>query len=93
MDAVVRLADKDEGFDLDSVTPGVVGFFATFLIAAVTVLLLIDMNRRVRRTRYRTEIRERLAAEREVGEQGTAETEAPAPEAPTNPTDPADPTP
>ena len=49
--------------DENAVTPGVIGFVATFFIAAVTVLLLIDMTRRVRRVRYRAEVQEKLAAE------------------------------
>jgi len=56
------LADKD--FDENSVTPGWVGFAVTFGVAAVTVLIVIDMVRRVRRVRYRAEIREQLEAER-----------------------------
>jgi hypothetical protein len=49
--------------DEDLVTPGIVGFIITFLIALATVFLVIDMVRRVRRTRYREEIREKLEAE------------------------------
>ena len=49
--------------DVDLVTPGVVGFVITALIALATVFLLIDMTRRIRRLRYREEIREKLAAE------------------------------
>lgn len=49
--------------DPNMVTPGVIGFVITFLVAAATVLLVIDMNRRVRRVRYREEIREELQAE------------------------------
>ncbi len=48
----------------DMVTPGVVGFLVTFLIAAATVLLIIDMTRRIRRVRYRAEVQEQLKAER-----------------------------
>ncbi len=48
----------------DLVTPGVVGFIVTFLIAVATVLLVIDMTRRVRRVRYRAEVQEQLEAER-----------------------------
>lgn len=59
--SVPMAASKE--FDPNSVTPGVIGFVITFLVAAVTVLLLIDMTRRVRRTRYRGEIREQLDAE------------------------------
>jgi hypothetical protein len=50
----------------DAVTPGVIGFVATFFIAAMTVLLLVDMTRRVRRVRYRAEVQEKLAAEAEA---------------------------
>ena len=49
--------------DENAVTPGVIGFVATFFIAAMTVLLLVDMTRRVRRVRYRSEVQEKLAAE------------------------------
>jgi hypothetical protein len=49
--------------DADSVTPGLWGFVVTFLIAVVTVLLIMDMVRRIRRTRYRAEIAEKLDAE------------------------------
>ena len=50
--------------DEDLVTPGWVGFTITFLIAIVVVLLLVDMTRRVRRVRYREEIRAKIAEER-----------------------------
>ncbi|MBX3098412.1 MAG: hypothetical protein KF761_02430 [Salinibacterium sp.] len=49
--------------DVNAVTPGIVGFAVTFLIAAITVLLILDMVRRVRRVRYRAEVQEKLAAE------------------------------
>lgn len=48
--------------DVD-VTPGVAGFIAIALVAVVTILLVVDMTRRIRRTRYRAEIRERLEAD------------------------------
>jgi hypothetical protein len=51
-------------FDPTSVTPTWVGFAITFLVAAAAVLLIMDMVRRVRRVRYRGEIREQLEAER-----------------------------
>lgn len=50
----------------DLVTPGVGGFITVFLIAAAVVLLVFDMLRRVRRTTYKAEIRERLEAEQEA---------------------------
>ncbi len=42
--------------DPNLVTPGVVGFIATLFIAAMTVLLIFDMVRRIRRSRYREEV-------------------------------------
>lgn len=49
--------------DPDLVTPGVFGFIAIAAIAVITVLLIVDMTRRIRRVRYRAEIREKLEAE------------------------------
>lgn len=47
----------------DMVTPGVIGFVVIFGLAIVTILLLLDMNRRIRRARYRDEIANRLDEE------------------------------
>lgn len=44
-------------------SPGTIGFIITFAVAVIAVLLFFDMNRRVRKTRYRSEIRQRLAEE------------------------------
>jgi len=49
--------------DENSITPTWVGFAFTFGVAAITLFLIIDMVRRVRRVRYRAEIRERLEEE------------------------------
>lgn len=49
--------------DEDTVTPGVVGFIITFLVAAATVLLILDMVRRIRRTNYRAQVRRELDAQ------------------------------
>ena len=65
--AIVILASTptpQPNFNENSVTPTWVGFAATFGVAAIVVLLCIDMVRRVRRVRYRGEIREQLEAER-----------------------------
>jgi len=53
------------GFDGDPniVTPGVIGFVLTLLVAVVTVLLVLDMTRRVRRVRYREQVNAALDAE------------------------------
>jgi hypothetical protein len=49
--------------DPSLVTPGPVGFVAIALVAAAVVLLVWDMQRRIRRVRYRAEIAEQLDAE------------------------------
>ncbi|QWS32474.1 hypothetical protein [Curtobacterium aetherium] len=68
--------------DVD-VTPGVAGFVAIALVAVVTILLVVDMTRRIRRTRYRAEVRERLEAE-VAGDRADAPAEgAPAADGPT----------
>ena len=54
--------------DPNLITPGVFGFIAIFLVALATVFLLLDMNRRIRRTKYRVEVRERLEDERRDAE-------------------------
>jgi len=59
------------------VTPGPVGFIVIFGIAVATVLLVLDMVRRVRRTRYRGELRERL--EQEAAEKAAGGTTPPTP--------------
>lgn len=35
--------------------PGLVGFLATFAVVVVTVLLMLDLTRRIRRLRYRAD--------------------------------------
>ena len=52
--------------DPNLVTPGVVGFIVTFGIAIITVLLVIDMVRRIRGVRYRAAVQEDIAAEIEA---------------------------
>jgi len=49
--------------DPNLVSPGVIGFIVIFLIAAATVLLAIDMTRRIRRVRYRDEAQQKIAEE------------------------------
>lgn len=66
-DAIWRLAatpvPTPKGVDADDVTPGVWGFAVIFVIAVVVVLLIVDMQRRVRRVNYKAEIDERLQEE------------------------------
>lgn len=49
-------------------SPGVVGFIATFGVAAAAVFIIFDMVRRIRRVRYRAEITERLDQEAAAGQ-------------------------
>jgi Ni/Fe-hydrogenase subunit HybB-like protein len=46
-------------------SPGVVGFLATFGLAAVSLLIIWDLVRRIRRVRYRAEIAALLDREQE----------------------------
>ena len=45
------------------ITPGVWGFIAILAVAIATIFLLIDMTRRIRRSRYREEVRLKLEEE------------------------------
>jgi flagellar biosynthesis/type III secretory pathway M-ring protein FliF/YscJ len=76
---LVRLAEvtptptpTPASYDTDQVTPGVVGFVVTFVLAILVILLVLDMVRRVRRVNYRAQIAEELDAE----ERERAEAEA-----------------
>jgi hypothetical protein len=61
----------------DDVTPGFVGFAAIVVVLIAVVLLIWDMNRRIRKVRYREEVREELDAEEAAArEADTAQREA-----------------
>ncbi|HEX5857103.1 MAG TPA: hypothetical protein VFY91_03245 [Microbacterium sp.] len=62
--------------DPQLVTPGPWGFAAIVFIALAVVFLVWDMQRRVRRTRYREEINEELDAEQAAARQAEAAEEA-----------------
>jgi hypothetical protein len=66
--AVPTPSPSPTDFNEDTVTPGWEGFTAIFLLALVVVFLIIDMTRRIRRLRYREEIRAKLAQEQEDAE-------------------------
>ena len=66
--------------DPNMVTPGPVGFAAIVIVVIGVVLLIWDMNRRVRRVRYREEVREELDAE-QASIAGAQRTDAAAPDA------------
>jgi hypothetical protein len=53
-------APSDVVIDDTWYSPGVVGFLATFGVAAAAIFIIFDMTRRVRRVRYRAEIVQKL---------------------------------
>lgn len=53
----------EEMIDPQLVSPGVVGFVATVFVAGLTLLLLVDMVRRMRRMNMRADIKVKLDAE------------------------------
>ncbi|MCJ8504522.1 hypothetical protein MRU69_06520 [Kocuria flava] len=55
------------GLDPSQVTPGMIGFLMSLLLAVAVILLVLDFNRRNRRLRYRAEYAERRAAEERAG--------------------------
>nr|WP_240977548.1 hypothetical protein [Planctomonas sp. JC2975] len=63
----------------DLVTPGVWGFVITLGVGLATILLIWDMMRRVRRTRYRAEVNAKLDAE-EASQSGGSDVEVSRPE-------------
>ena len=44
-----------EKIDETGVTPGVIGFLITAAVGVTSIFLILDMNRRMRRLRYRDE--------------------------------------
>lgn len=52
-----------EEIDPTGVTPGVVGFLITAAVAVTAIFLILDMNRRIRRLRYRDEAAANVDAE------------------------------
>jgi hypothetical protein len=57
-------------FDETLITPGPLGFLFMFLIAVAVLLLILDMVRRIRRVRYREEVRAEIAEEQAAGRTG-----------------------
>lgn len=60
--------------DPNLVTPGPVGFVIVAVVVVFAVLLIWDMQRRIRRVRYREEVRAELDAE-EAAQGGAADGE------------------
>ena len=65
-----------EGLDPNSVSPGLIGFLATFGLVLASILLFWNMNARLRRMRHREdqEAAERAAREEpDAGDDGTGD--------------------
>jgi heme exporter protein D len=63
------------GLSEDQISPGIWGFLATAFVVVITILLIVDMVRRLRRVRYRTEVAEEQ--QRQAREAGATEVGAP----------------
>ena len=50
------------GLTEDQITPGTWGFLLTAFVVVLTILLIVDMVRRLRRVRYRAQVEEQRAA-------------------------------
>ncbi|MCZ4300383.1 MULTISPECIES: hypothetical protein [Microbacterium] len=66
----------------EAVTPGFIGFAAIVVVVIAVILLIWDMNRRIRRVRYRDEVREELDAEEAARAEAAAEGGTSAPDSP-----------
>ncbi|GAB3280702.1 hypothetical protein GCM10027449_21620 [Sinomonas notoginsengisoli] len=51
------------GLSEDMITPGTWGFIATAFVVVLTIFLIVDMVRRLRRIRYKAQVEEALASE------------------------------
>ena len=66
---MIALAAGGEGLDPNSVTPGLIGFLATFALVLVSILLFVNMSSRLRRMQRREDREaERREAERRAAE-------------------------
>jgi len=74
----VLLAAPSDGADMtpSSITPGLGGFIAVLLVGLAILLLVVDMNRRVRRVQATAKVEARHAEEREASEREASESDA-----------------
>jgi hypothetical protein len=75
---VTLLLSAQQGVDPNSVTPGVLGFLATFAVVVASILLFLNMNRRLRRMRHREEQARRQVQEKRAD--GTDDEDTPGPQ-------------
>jgi len=71
----VLLSAPSDGADMtpSSITPGLGGFIAVLLVGLAILLLVVDMNRRVRRVQATAKVEARHAEEREAAEREASE--------------------
>lgn len=62
----------EPGVDQIVEAPGWIGFAATAFVVLASLLLILDMNRRIRRSRYREEVRNQIEAEQAQAEKSKA---------------------
>lgn len=76
------LAAPSDGEDLNSVTvsPGVAGFVAIFVLAVAVVFLAVDMSKRIRRLQARERVAERHRAEDDAAAHGAEDETADRPD-------------
>lgn len=55
------------GLSEDMITPGTWGFIATAFVVVLTIFLIVDMVRRLRRMRYRAQVEESRDAAAQAG--------------------------
>lgn len=58
------------GLSEDMITPGTWGFIATAFVVVLTILLIVDMVRRLRRVRYKAQVEESREQENQNQDQG-----------------------
>jgi hypothetical protein len=56
-------------------SPGLIGFFGTFILVVGALAIIWDMVRRIRRVSYKAQIQERIAAEQAEAGQTAGQTE------------------
>lgn len=66
--AATPVPSPSADFDPNVITPGPLGFAAMALITIAVLFLILDMVRRIRRVRYREEVREQILLEQENAE-------------------------
>lgn len=73
------------GLEAEQVSPGVIGFFATFFVVVALAALIVDFMRRQRRLRYRMAYAREREAQQAAGTHDNAEDSTAPDETPSTP--------